>query len=50
MMVQKARLKRVDERITAESGIRKGLSEKHVTLHDCGLVGYGIFRRRLVET
>jgi hypothetical protein len=49
-MVQRARLKKVDERITAKSGVQRGLSERHVTLCEYGFVGYGIFRRRLVET
>jgi hypothetical protein len=49
-MVRRARIKRVDERITTESGVWRGLRKRHVALCKCGLVGYGIFGRRLVET
>jgi hypothetical protein len=44
IMVRMARLERVKERITAESGVRRGLSERHVTLCICALDGYGVFR------
>jgi hypothetical protein len=50
IVVRRARVERVDERIATESGERRGLSEKHVALYDCGLIRDGIFGRRLVET
>jgi hypothetical protein len=43
IVVRSARVKRVDERVATESGERRGLSEKHVALCECGLVGDGIF-------
>jgi hypothetical protein len=42
VMVRRTRLERVDEGITAEGGVRRGLGEKLIVLCEYGLVGYSI--------
>jgi hypothetical protein len=49
-MVQRTRLKRVNERITAEGGVRRGLGEKLVALYETGMVGHSVLGRGLSET
>jgi hypothetical protein len=49
-MVRRTRLERVNERVTTEGGVRRGLGEKLIAFCEIGLVGYNILRRGLIET
>jgi hypothetical protein len=49
-MVRMTKLERVNERIMAEGGVRKGLGEKLIAFCEIGLVGYSVLRRGLIET
>jgi hypothetical protein len=49
-MVRRTRLERVNEGVTAEGGVRRGLGEKLVAFCEYGLVGHSILGRGLIET
>jgi hypothetical protein len=42
-MVPRAKLERVNEGVTAEGGVRRGLGEKLITFSEIGLIGNSIF-------
>jgi hypothetical protein len=50
VMVQRARLERVYEGVTAEGGVQRGLGEKLIALNEIGLIRNSIFWRGWVET
>jgi hypothetical protein len=48
--MRRARLERICERVTAESGVRRGLGEKLSAFSEVGLIGDSILGRGLIET
>jgi hypothetical protein len=50
VMVRRTRLERVNERVTAEGGVQRGLDEKLVAFCESRLLGYSILGRGLIET
>jgi hypothetical protein len=49
-MVRRAKLKRVNEGVTTEGSVRRGLGEKLIAFSEIGLIGNNIFGRGLIET
>jgi hypothetical protein len=50
VLMRRTRLERVDEGVTAESSVRRGLGEKLSALSEIGLIGDSILGRGLIET
>jgi hypothetical protein len=50
VMVRRAKLKRVNEGVTTEGSVRRGLGEKLIAFSEIGLIGNNIFGRGLIET
>jgi hypothetical protein len=45
VMVRRAKLERICERVMAEGGVRRGLGEKLSAFSEIGLIGNSILRR-----
>jgi hypothetical protein len=50
VLMRRTRLERVDERVTAEGSVRRGLGEKLSAFSEIRLIGDSILRRGLIET
>jgi hypothetical protein len=50
VLMRRTRLERVDERVTAEGSVRRGLGEKLNALSEIGLIGDSILGQGLIES
>jgi hypothetical protein len=50
ILMRRTGLERVDERVTTEGSVRRGLGEKLSALSEIGLIGDSILGRGLIET